>query len=199
MVMKVCTSELMISDINGVGMARAYFPQIVKEAFLTSNKDGEIKRSPDPVTMIDGDLAFFNNNDADLQMWVMVHRAPRSIVSTSPVTVLIHDAWSFDVGVNPQAEYPSVYQDTFGGKLQLDKASVSGEDLKYGRFFLNFDDSQAWEPIGIVKSQQALHFRYLAAVHTPGVWTEPTEKAPRYEANANWCRLQAFAVPVGGA
>lgn len=195
MSIKVCVAPNLISTVNGIGLARTWFPRIVKEAFLESTKDGEIERSPDPVTMIEGDLTFFNNSDADLQMWVHVLRAPRSIVTTNPVTVVIHDSWSWAVGVNPQADYPSVNQDSFGGKLQIDKASTSGEDLKFGRYFLDGDDCETSVDIGLVPAMESLHFRYRAAVQTPGVWTTPTETTPMYEAKAFWTRLQAFTIP----
>lgn len=195
MSIKVCAAPLLISTTAGIGLARNYFPRIAKEVFLESTKDGEIERSPDPVTMIDGDLTYFNNSDVELRIWVQVNRAPRTITTTNPVTVVIHDAWSWAVGVNPQADYPSVGQDSFGGKLQIDKASVSGEDLKYGRYFLEGDDCQTSVDVGLIPANQALHFRYVASVQTPGVWTTPTETTPIYEAKSFWTRLVAFAIP----
>ena len=199
MSLKLCTSELMISTPGGLGPAKAFFPRIVAEAFLGATKDGEMKISPDPVTTIDGDLTWFNNTGADQAVWVLVHRAPRTIIAQNPSTVVIHDAWAFRVGVNPSADYPSVYQDTFGGKMQIDRASVSGEDLQYARYFLTGDDSQTYVNVGTVPAEQALHFRYLAAVQTPGTWTRPTEFDARWEANARWTRLLALASPVGAA
>jgi hypothetical protein len=186
----------MISNTYGVGMARAWFPRIVAEAFLESTKDGEIKLSPDPVTMIDGDLNWFNQSNVAQAVWVSVHRAPRSIVAQSPATVIIHDAWSWRVGVNPNADFPSVVADTFGGRMQFDRGSVSPDNLQYARYFLDGDDSHAWVDCGVVPAGQELHFRYLAAVQTPGVWTKPANFDPRWEANAEWCRLQALAWPV---
>src|SRR5690242_7492996 len=99
----------MISTVSGMGMARAWFPRIVAEAFLESTKDGEISRAPDPVTMIDGDLTYFNNEGVPQMLMVQIIRAPRSIVAQSPNTVLIHDAWSWDIGESPVADYPSVF------------------------------------------------------------------------------------------
>ena len=197
--LKIATSEYMISDVNGIGMRLGWFPRVVAEAFLEATKDGEIKRSPDPVTTISGDLSWFNNSPDDAVLTVLVHRAPRSIVAQSPATVIIMDAWTFAVGANPQADYPSVNQDNTGGKLQLDRSSVAAADLAYGRFFLDSDASQVWVPIGTVPSMQTMHFRYLAAVQTPGVWTSPSEFEPRWEAETRWTRLIAFSVPVGSA
>ena len=196
MSLKVCVGNHMLSNVNGLGMARTWYPQVVKEAFLSSTKDGEIERSPDPVTMIEGDLPLTNGNRFPIKVRVLVHRAPRSIVSTNPVTVIIHDAYSQAIGVNPQAEPPSVALDQFGGKLMLNRASTSADDLKFGRYFLDCDDTQSYINIGIIPPDQSMHFRYLAAVQTPGVWTKPTEDTPRYEARAYWTRLQAIAVPA---
>ena len=197
MTVKPCCSEFMISTVAGLGMSRSWFPRIVAEAFLESTKDGEIKRSPDPVTMIDGDLSWTNNSSDPQMMFVQILRAPRSVVIQSPTTVVIHDAWSFMVGRSPTADFPSVIQDTFGGKMQYDRPSAAAADLKYCRQFYDGEGSQAWVTVGQIDPQESMHFRYLAAVQTPGVWTTPSEFEPRWEANARWARLLAFAMPVG--
>lgn len=199
MSVKICTSEYMLSTVTGLGMARHWFPRIVAEAFLESTRDGEIKRSPDPVTMIDGDLSWFNNNPDPQMVFVQVLRAPRSVVIQSPGTVVIHDAWSWAVGESPTADFPSVIQDTFGGKLQYDRPSAASADLRYCRQFYDADSSSAWVTIGRMEAMESLHFRYLAAVQTPGLWTTPSEFDPRWEAQARWARLLAFAVPVGSS
>jgi hypothetical protein len=189
----------MLATPGAVGMRRNWFPRIVAERFLASSRDGEMKRSPDPVTAIIGDLTWFNNSPDDQDVSIQVLRAPRSIIAQNPSTVVIHDAWSWAVGEDPTADYPSVMQDTTGGRMQLDRASVAAADVKFGRFFYDFDTSQAWVPVGIVPSMQLLHFRYLCAFQTPGVWTAPSEFTPRWEASARWTRLLAFATPVGSA
>ncbi|QGH80041.1 hypothetical protein SEA_NHAGOS_30 [Gordonia phage NHagos] len=198
MSLKVCTAEYMISDTNGLGMSRAWFPRVVVEAFLGSTKDGEIQRAPDPVIMIEGDLSWFNNSADDQVVAVQVHRAPRSVTTTNPNTVVLHDAWSYDIGVSPTADAPSVMQDAFGGRLQVDRASVAADDLQFGRLFIDGDDCQTYVAVGTVPSMQALHFRYLCAVQTPGTWTTPAENG-RFEAQARWARLVALASPVGAA
>jgi hypothetical protein len=196
MSLKICSAETLISDTTGLGPARAWFPRIVSEAFLEATHDGEMKISPDPVTTIDGDLAWFNDSGADQDVAVLVHQAPRSIVAQSPAQVVVHSAWTWRVGVSPSADYPSVYQDTFGGRLQIDRSSAAADKLLYGRYFLDGDDSQTYQPVGVVPDGQALHFRYLAAVQTPGTWTRPTEFDARWEASARWCRLIALASPA---
>lgn len=194
---KICTAEYMLSDTLGVGMRRSWYPRVVAERFLESTKDGPIKRAPDPVPMIDGDLTWFNNGNDAQRVLVLVHRAPRSIVAQSPTTVLVADAWSWRVGRSPSADYPTIAQDAFGGRFQIDRPSVADKDLQYGRYFLDGDDSQAYVDLGIVPPMQSFHFRYLASVYTPGVWTTPSEFEPRWEASARWTRLLALASPVG--
>ena len=194
---KVCAAEYMLAVPGAVGMRRNWFPRIVAERFLTSFKDGDIKRCPDPVTMIEGDLTWFNNSPDPQDVFVQVTRAPRSVVAQSPNTVVIHDAWSYAIGVDPTADYPSVMQDTVGGRMQVDRPETVAADLKYGRFFFDFDGSQEWVSVGIVPSMELIHFRYLAAVQTPGVWTLPSEFEPSWEAFSRWARLLCFATPVG--
>jgi hypothetical protein len=198
--LKVCTAEYMISDSNGLGVRRTWLPHIVAEQFLESTKDGEIKLSPDPVTMIDGDLTWFNNSPDRVHVAVNVHRAPRSIIAQNPATVAIHDAWTHRIGTAPSADYPSVTQDTFGGRLQIDRASAAPDAVVFGRFFLDGDDSMTWVDVGEVPPGQSFHFRYLAAVQTPNVWIIPTGDdagTPRWEAYARWTRLTAWGSPVG--
>lgn len=189
----------MISTVQGVGMARHWYPRIVAEAFLESVKDGKIERAPDPVTMIEGDLTWFNNTRDPQMLTVQVLRAPRSVVVQSPSTVVIHDAWSFDVGKSPSADYPSVVQNTMGGRMQIDRPSAAAKDLKYCRLFFDSDSAQSWVDIGQIDPGESMHFRYLAAVQTPGIWTTASEFEPRWEAQARWTRLLAFATPVGSS
>jgi hypothetical protein len=196
--LKLCTAEFMISDYRGTGVSQTWLPRKVAEQFLESTKDGDIKLSPDPVTMIDGDLTWFNDSSDPQHAWVTIHRAPRSIVAQSPATVIIHDAWTYLVGVDPQADTPSVTADTFGGRLQIDRGSVAPADLLYARYFLSSDDSQVYVDCGVVPAQQSLHFRYLSAVQTPNIWTEPTAFTAKWSATANYARLIALAAPSFG-
>lgn len=199
MAVKICVDDTMLSTVAGMDMRRNWFPRIVGEAFLESKKDGEISRAPDPVTMIDGDVTYYNNSGAPQNVWVQVLRAPRSVVTQSPGTVAIHDAWSFAVGDSPSADYPSVIQDTFGGRAQIDRPEVEADKLQYGRLFLDSDARQTFVTIGVLEPKESMHFRYLAAVQTPGTWTTPSEFEPRWEAYARWARLIAMASPVGAA
>ena len=197
MTLKPCTSEYMLSNVRGIGMARHWYPRIVAQAFLESTKDGEIQRAPDPVTMIDGDLTWLNNTDDPQVVTVQVVRAPRTIVAQSPCTVVIQDATSFARGASPTADYPSIVQDSAGGRMQMDRPSAAAADLLYARLFYDFDSSQSYVPLGVVDPHESFHFRYIAAVQTPGVFTTATEFEPRWEAHARWTRLLALATPLG--
>lgn len=198
MSVKPCTAEYMLSTVNGIAPRKRWFPgQPVKEVRLASTKDGEITRSPDPVTMVTGDVDYFNNTPDDLAVVVHIVRAPRSIVAQNPSTVLIQDAWSWRTGVDPQAEYPSVMQDAFGGRAQIDRPEVSAKDLNFGRLFLFGDASTAAVDCGVLKTGELLHFRYIASVQTPGTFTAPSEFEPRWEAQANYTNLRIYAGPVG--
>ncbi|URC18142.1 hypothetical protein SEA_ZENTENO07_41 [Mycobacterium phage Zenteno07] len=202
MSLKLCSGEYMISDTNGLGVARTWLPDILTEQFLESTKDGEIKLAPDPVTMIDGDLTWFNNSRHRVRAWVLVHTAPRTIIAQNPSTVCIHDAWSFRVGRSPEADFPSAIANTFGGRLQIDRSSVAANDIQFARYFLDGDDSQTWVDLGVVPPMQSFHFRYRAAVQTPGTWTAPgpdSDVTPRWEAFARWTRLVALGGPVGAS
>lgn len=197
MSIKVCTFDYLVSTVDGMDMARTWYPRVVAEVFLESTKDGQIQRAPDPVTMIDGDLTWFNNSDDPQNIAVQILRAPRTVVAQSPTTVVIHDAATHAVGVSPTADYPSVAQDSFGGRCQIDRPEVSAADLQYGRLFLDSDSSQVWHSVGLVRPGESMHFRYLCAVQTPGTWTSPSEFEARFEAAARWARLRAFATPGG--
>lgn len=196
MSLRLCVSSNMLSTVDGMDMRHTWFIRPVAESFLESVKDGEISRSPDPVTMISGDLTWYNQNPAAQRVRVQVIRAPREIVAQSPATVLVHDAWTFRTGVSPSADYPSISQDAFGGRAQIDRPEVESKDLQYGRLFLEGDAQQVYVDVGVLQPGHSLHFRYLAAVQTPGTWRTPSEFEPRWEARAYWARLIAIAGPV---
>lgn len=197
MTLKPCCAEYMLSTVRGIGMARHWYPRVVAERFLESTKDGKIERSPDPVTMIDGDLTWSNSTRDPQVATVQIIRAPRTIVAQSPNTVVIHDAISHRVGVSPTADYPSVAQDSVGGRFQVDRPSATAADLTYARLFYDFDTSQQMVPVGVLDPGESLHFRYVAAVQTPGIWTTASEFEPRWEAHARWTRLVCLASPLG--
>lgn len=201
--LKLCTAESMLSNVNGLGMRRAWYPRVITQAFLEADEDkeGEIARAPDPVTMIEGELSWFNNTGVDQWVTVFVHRAPRSIVTSNPITVLLLDGWSWKVGRSPAADRPTMSLDAFGGKQQIDRPSVSPSELKYGRLFLDGDDSQRAVPLGIVRQREAFHFRYLCGVQTPGAWITTSDQdsqasSPQFETQAHWTRLIALAAPM---
>jgi hypothetical protein len=196
--LKICSFEYMLSTVDGLGVAQDWLPRVVKEAFLQSTKDGQVSISPDPVTMIQGDLSWYNNTDDDQYICVLVHRAPRSIVAQSPNTVIIQDAWTSLISpVGTAADYPSVNSDSMGGRLQIDRPSVNPANALYGRYFLNMDDTMTYAPVGVVPANWTFNFQYLAAIQTPNTWVTPSQFDGRWEATANWTRLVALASPVG--
>ncbi len=96
--------------------------------------------------------------------------------------VVTWDAVVVAVGASRRADYASVIQDTFGGRAQVDRPEVEADKLRYGRLFLDGDASQAFVPIGVLEPKESMHFRYLAAVHTPGTWPTPRAFAPAWDA-----------------
>jgi hypothetical protein len=100
------------------------------------------------------------------------------------------------------ADFPSVIQDSFGGRMQVDRPSAAPADLLYGRFFADGDSCQSWVNIGDLPPQESMHFRYIASVQTPGTFTAPSNDSditPRWEAHARWTRLRAWATPRGSS
>jgi len=194
--LKVLCAEFMLSDNNGLGVRRSWLLRKVAESFTGSTKDGPIQISPDPVTMIDADLYWYNDTPDPQDIWVIVSRAPRSVVVQSPCTVIILEGSSSQIGENPQADYPSMVDDAFGGGIAIDRLEVSSGSLQYGRFFFDGDDTQSYKHVGIVPPGQAFHFWYISAVQTPGLWTEATDFVTDWEADARWVRLIAMAMPV---
>jgi hypothetical protein len=197
--LKILTAEYMLSTVAGLGVSTTWLPQPVQQAFLQSTKDGTIAISPDPVTMISGSMSWFNASADSQHITVLVHRAPREITVQDPCTIIITDGWSFQVGTNPQAITPSVSDDTFGGRLQIDPPDTLAANLTYARYFLLADDSVSYVPVGVVAPGQSFQFQYLAAVQTPGVWTQPTAFTGEYMAYCYWTRLVALASPVGSS
>lgn len=198
--LKICSFEYLLSTVDGLGVATDWLPRVVKQAFLQSTKDGDVSISPDPVTMISGDLSWYNNTDDSQYICVIIHRAPRSITAQSPTTVIIQDAWTTLISpVGTAADYPSVDADNMGGRLQIDRPAANPDDLLYGRYFLNMDDSQVYVPVGIVPPTWTFNIQYLTAIQTPGTWIEPTQFNGEWSATANWARLIALASPVGGS
>lgn len=200
MSVKILTSEYMISDSRGTGIANSWRPRRVAEQFLESTKDGPIKLSPDPVVMIDGHLTWFNDTDDRQRVAVVINRAPRSVVVQSPGTVIIHDAVSHAVGRNPQADYPSVAADAFGGHIKVDRDSVDRNKVRMGRFFFDGDGFQSVRDIGVVRPGESFDVWYQASVQTPSSWVTPGTDVnfeARNEAKAQWARLVALASPVG--
>lgn len=194
MSIKICTAEHMISSPGGIGMARGWFPRIVAERFVGTTRDVTVERAPDPVTFIETDMTWYNGSADAQHVSVSIHRAPQSITTSNPNKVLITDAWSSDVGISPSAGVPEVSGDGLAGRLKLNRPSDLDENIVYGRLFIDADDHVGYAHIGSVPPGQAMHFRYVCAVQTPGDWRLAVD--PRHEAATRWVRLIAIASPM---
>lgn len=199
MSIKPCVSGYMVSTVQGIDMARHWFPRKVREAFLESVKDGTIQRAPDPVTMIEGDISWYNSTGETQRLSVNLVRGPRTVIVQNPNTVLIHDAVSWATGKYAVADYPSVMQDAFGGRAQVDRQEVAADKLQFCRLFMDADSTQRTFQLGLLKPRESMHFRYVCSVQTPGTWTTASEFEPRNEAFARWARLVAYAEPAVAA
>jgi hypothetical protein len=197
--LKIQTAEYMLSTTAGLAPRMNWFPRILTQSFLQSTKDGPIQISPSPVTMISGNMTWYNASPDPEYVWVLVHRAPRAITAQDPSCVIITDGWSFQVGANPQATTPAYTDDWFGGKLMIDRPDTDAADLTYARYFLEGDDLVAYVPVGIVPAGQSFEFLYQAAVQTPGAFTTPTAFTGEWSAYAYWTRLVALGSPVPSA
>lgn len=198
MALRLCAGENLSSTSDGVGLSPTWFPRIVAQSYVTATKDGTIKRAPDPVPTISGDVVWTNTASVAQNVTVTIRRAPRTVATTSPNTVVIHDAWSWAKGLDATADYPSVSQETLGGGFQTDRPETDPKDIQRGYTYFDFDASQTIIHLGDVGPDHNIHVRYIAAIQTPGTWTVPSEFEPRWEANARYAWLTVIARPAIG-
>jgi hypothetical protein len=189
---KVCTAEWMLSDPRGMEFGREWMPRIVSERFLTSGMDGVIERTPDPLPMIEGDLVWTNSTPSDQHLIAVLLRAPRSLVTSSPNTVVMDDAVSWDVGVSPNAPLPAASRSGIGGRMKNTRATT--KKIAFGRVFMDRDDAVSYYDLGPVYPDRTAHFRYRCLLSTPGEWRTPNQN--RHEAYARWARLMFLASPM---
>lgn len=192
MSVKICTAEYMISDANGFGFARSWFPRIVRERFAVSTRDsGTVDRAPDAIAFIDTDLTWTNDTAEDQHLTLGVHKASRQIITSNPNTVALDDAVTWDVGPSPVAPTPAIVNNGMGARLKTTRNATA--TLELGRMFREDADSIHYEEIGLITPGNSVHVRYRALYTTPGVWRSAV--APRHEAFARWCRLRLWASP----
>lgn len=193
MSLKLCTAEYMISDSNGLGFSKSWFPRLVRERFAASTQDGVVDRAPDPIPFIDTDLIWTNTTEEAQHLIMSVHKASRSIVSSNPNTVVLDDAYAWDVGESPSAPRPSSTRNGNGARVKITRATSSAAPA-FGRFFRDWPDVVAYEEIGQIDPGDSVHFRYMCLFSTPGEWRAATQ--PRHEAFARWVRLRLWAAPM---
>jgi len=188
--LKVCTSEFLISDSRGLEFSPGWLPSLVAERMAVSGKDGNVDRSPDQVPFIDSEILWTNSGDDSVHTMVSIHRAPRSIVTSTPNTLVLDDAWTWDIGVSPSAPLPFGTNSGVGIRFQT---TQSFNPVIYTRLFRDFPDSVSYQDLGEVPPGETVHFRYRCLFSTPGNWRAPVQ--PLLLASARWARLRLWSSP----
>lgn len=190
MSLKICASEFMISDSVGTGFTQAWLPFVAAERMAVSGKDGNVDRAPDQVPFIDSEILWTNSYDDPVHAMVSIQKAPRSIVTSSPNTLVLDDAVTWDIGLSPSAPTPFGTNNGVGIRMQTRQ---SFNPLIYTRFFRDFPDSVNYVEPGAVDPGQTLHFRYRCLYSTPGGWRTPVQ--PLMIAQARFTRLRLWIAP----
>lgn len=192
---QICTAEWMVSGASGVGLSSAWLPRLVTERFVPSVRDGAVDRTPDPIPFIDAELSWTNTTGTDQHVNVSVHKASRSLVTSSPNTLVLDDAIAWSVARNPKVPAPVAAISGAGTRLKTTQSRSSA--MKYGRLYTDFDDHIDYVHIGRIAPGYTLQFRYRCLFSTPGEWRAALQ--PKHEAYARWARLRLWASPhVGG-
>lgn len=190
MSLRICTAEFLLSDNRGTGFSQSWLPTVVAERMAVSSKDGAVDRAPDQVPFIESEILWTNSFDETVHVGVSVHRAGRFLLTSSPNTLVLDDAWTFDVGVSPSAALPFGTNSGVGVRC---KTRQSFNPLIFSRFFRDFPDSVSYVEVGAVDPGETAHFRYRCLFSTPGEWRAAVQ--PRYEAAARFTRLRMFIGP----
>lgn len=190
MSLKICTAEFMISDSVGTGFSQSWLPAMTAERTPTSGKDGNVDRAPDQVPFIDSEILWTNSYADPVHVGVSIHRAPRSFTSSSPNTLVLDDAWTFDIGDSPSAPVPTGTNSGVGIRFQTRQNAYA---LVYTRIFRDFPDSVSYVEVGAVDPGQTMHFRYRCLFSTPGGWRTPVQ--PLHIAQARFARLRMWTGP----
>lgn len=187
---KLCTAEWIAANQSGVEFTPEWFPSMVAERMAVSTRDGAVDRAPDQIPFIDTEILWSNTSDSSVHVMVSVHRASRSINCSSPATLVLDDAWTFDVGMSPAALTPFASQAGVGVRFK-DKFSTQAD--VFNRVFRDFPDFLSYVEVGEVGPGESVQFRYRCLFSTPGEWK--SVPSPRYEAFARWARLRMFTAP----
>lgn len=187
---RLCVAEWMVSDSTGTAFSQAWLPTVVAERMATSGKDGNVDRSPDQVPFIDTEILWTNTDADPVHAMVSIHRAPRSLVTSTPNTLVLDDAWTWDIGDSPAAPTPYGTNSGVGLQVQIRK---SFETQQYTRIFRDFPDSVSYQDLGAVDPGETVHFRYRCLFSTPGTWRAPVQ--PLHLAQARWARIRLWSSP----
>lgn len=190
MSLKICTSEFMVSDSALTSLSDAWLPTVAAERYATSGKDGDVDRAPDQVPFIDTEILWPNETGDPVHASVSILRAPRSLVTSAPNTLVLDDAWTWDIGVSPSA--PTPYGTNSGVGIRY-KTRLSYETLLYTRYFRDFSAYVSWQDLGEVDPGETLHFRYRCLFSTPAEWR--TAVNPLHQAQARWARIRLWTSP----
>lgn len=190
MSLRICSAEFMISESSGTGFSGAWLPTIAAESFVTSGKDGAVDRSPDQVPFIDAEMLWTNSYDDPVYAMASVGRAPRSIVTSTPNTLVLDDAYSWDIAVSPAAPTPFGANNGSGERVQNQPTTLA---VGYLRYFRDFPDSTTYMSLGTVDPGESVHFRYRCLFSTPGNWRAAVQ--PLFLANARFARLRLWVSP----
>lgn len=191
MSMRICVDEYFTSDLSGLSLGESAVGRSVTASRFESAADGELKRSSEPVTMIEGTVSWRNNTGVDQYVVLLLHFAPRKTVTSNPNAVSISDSWGYDVGSSPRVDAPDHLLGDVFARYRLNDWSDAG--FAYGTRFYDFPDRQLWPHIGVVPAGQAVSAiaRTQTAIQDP--WREPS--ASYFESYAYWLRMQLWAWP----
>lgn len=190
MSLKICTAEFLISDSHGTGFSQAWLPFVAAERMATSGKDGNVDNAPDQVPFIESEILWTNSYDDPVHTMASIGRAPRSIVTSAPNTLVLDDAWTWDIGISPAAPLPTGTNSGVGMRCET---RPSFQPVIYTRYFRDFPDSTSYQDLGQVDPGETVHFRYRCLFSTPGAWRTPVQ--PLMTAQARWARLRLWVAP----
>lgn len=191
MSLKICTAENMLSRATGTGFAQSWFPRMVAERMATSTRDGNVDRAPDAIPFIESSILWTNTTDTTQHLSMSVHRASRSLITSTPNLVVIDDAYTYDIGQSPNAPIPAGFDNGVG--LRIKGVPSTTPNNVFARIFRETPDWVSTLEIGAIDPGDSIHLRYRANFSTPGEWRPATN--PRHEASARWARLRLWAAP----
>lgn len=190
MSLRICTAEFMVSESSGTGFSNAWIPNLVAESMVTSGKDGTVDRSPDQVPFIDGEMIWTNSYDDPVYAMASVGKAPRSITTSTPNTLVLDDAYSWDIGISPSAPTPFGANNGSGERIQNSPTTIP---VGYLRYFRDFPDAVNYVSLGTADPGESVHFRYRCLFSTPGNWRAAVQ--PLFLAYARYARLRLWVSP----